>query len=141
MWSMLWPLGLIILSNTLYNICTKSTPAGANAFLSLFVAYVISATMAIGMFFLGGNGGTFFSQLKQLNWTTPVLAMTLIGLEFGYICVYRAGWKVSTCSLTGNICLACVLLFVGLLLYRETISLRQLIGMAVCAVGLFLING
>lgn len=140
MWSMLWPLGLIILSNTVYNICTKSTPAGANAFLSLFVAYIIAAAMAISMFFLGGHSGTFLSQLKQLNWTTPVLALTLIGLEFGYICVYRAGWKVSTCSLTGNICLACVLLFVGLLLYRESISPRQLLGMAVCAVGLFLMN-
>ena len=30
MWSMLWPLGLIILSNTVYNICTKSTPAGVD---------------------------------------------------------------------------------------------------------------
>ena len=98
MWSMLWPLGLIILSNTLYNICTKSTPAGVNAFLSLFVTYVIAAIITLSMFFLGGNSGTLVSQLKQLNWTTPVLALTLVGLEFGYICVYRAGWKVTTCS-------------------------------------------
>lgn len=140
MWSMLWPLGLIILSNTLYNICTKSTPAGVNAFLSLFVTYVIAAVITLSMFFLGGNSGTLVSQLKQLNWTTPVLALTLVGLEFGYICVYRAGWKVTTCSLTGNICLACVLLFVGVLLYREAISLRQLLGMAVCALGLILMN-
>lgn len=140
MWSMLWPLGLIILSNTVYNICTKSTPAGVNAFLSLFVTYVISAAIALAAFFLGGNGGSLLLQLKQLNWTTPVLALTLIGLEFGYICVYRAGWKVTTCSLTGNICLACVLLFVGVLLYRETVSPRQLLGMAVCAAGLFLMN-
>ena len=40
-----------------------------------------------------------------------------------------------------NIALACVLVFVGMLLYKETITLRQIIGMLVCAAGLYLIGG
>lgn len=140
MWNMLWPLGMVIVSNCLYNICTKSTPENANAFLSLTVTYLIAAAIAFSLFLWSGSGSGLLSQLKLLNWTSPVLALTLIGLEFGYICVYRAGWKVSVCSLTGNICLACILLFIGTLLYKETISLKQLCGMGVCLAGLLLMH-
>ena len=36
--------------------------------------------------------------------------------------------------------LACVLLVVGLLLYRETVSVKQAIGMALAAIGLIVFN-
>ena len=140
MWSMIWPLAMVVLSNCLYNICTKSTPANANAFLSLTVTYLIAAAITASVFFLHGYHGNLITQVKQLNWTAPVLALTLIGLEFGYICVYRAGWKMSVCSITGNTCLAFALLVIGALLYQEVITLKQVVGMAVCVLGLILIN-
>ena len=64
----------------------------------------------------------------------------MVALEFGYIYVYRAGWTVNTASLVENIALACVLVFVGFFLYKESLSLRQLIGIGVCVFGLFLIK-
>ena len=140
MWSMIWPLAMVVLSNCLYNICTKSTPQNANAFLSLTVTYLIAAAITASVFFLHGYHGNLITQVKQLNWTAPVLALTLIGLEFGYICVYRAGWKMSVCSITGNTCLAFALLIIGALLYQEVITLKQVVGMAVCVLGLILIN-
>jgi len=39
------PIALIVISNVLYNICTKSTPQTANPFLSLFITYIIAATV------------------------------------------------------------------------------------------------
>jgi drug/metabolite transporter (DMT)-like permease len=54
--------------------------------------------------------------------------------------VYRVGWPVSIASLVSNLAVACVLLFVGLLFYKEAISVRQLLGIFVCFAGLFLIN-
>jgi len=140
MWNMIWPLCMVVLCNCMYNICTKSTPANANAFLSLTVTYLISAAVTTAIFFLRGYEGTVLSQLKQLNWTAPVLGLALIGLEFGYICVYRAGWKMSVCSITGNTCLAFALLVIGALLYKEVITLKQILGMAVCLAGLILMN-
>ena len=38
------------------------------------------------------------------------------------------------------VAIAIVLLFVGYFLFREQITVRQLIGVAVCALGLFLIT-
>ena len=139
MWNMLWPILLVVGSNTLYNICTKSTPAGANAFASLFLTYAAAALASLALFFASGGGG-LLAALRPTNWTAWVLGIVIVGLEFGYIHVYRAGWKVSVASLVANIGLACVLLAVGMLVYRESVSPRQLIGAAVCAVGLILIG-
>ena len=140
MWHMIWPLAMVVACNCMYNICTKSTPQNANAFLSLTVTYLIAASITTTVFFLHGYNGDLVSQLKQLNWTAPVLGLALIGLEFGYICVYRAGWKMSVCSITGNTCLAFALLVIGALLYKEVITLKQILGMAVCLAGLILMN-
>ena len=82
-----------------------------------------------------------WQEFSKANWTSAVLGIAVLALEFGYMCIYRAGWKVSTASVIANIALACVLVFVGMLLYKETITLRQIIGMLVCAAGLYLIGG
>lgn len=74
-------------------------------------------------------------------WTPFVLGLAIVGLEAGYVFLYRAGWKVSSGALTANICLAVALLIIGYLLYKETITIKQLAGVVVCGVGLFLING
>ena len=138
MWNMIWPMALVVVSNSLYHVVAKETPAGANAFLSLTVTYLTAAAVSAVMFLAGGSG--LLPELKRLNWTAPVMGAVIIGLELGYILIYRAGWKVSLGSLAANLCLACVLLAVGVLVYREAVTLRQLAGMAVCAVGLVLVT-
>ena len=140
MFSMIWPLALVVLANTVYNICTKSTPANANTFLSLTVTYLIAGAISALVYFIGSPGAQLGAELKKLNWSAVALAISIVALECGYIFVYRAGWKMNVASLTGNICLACVLVVVGALLYRESISPRQIAGMAVCALGLVLLS-
>ena len=138
MWNMIWPMALVVVSNSLYHIVAKETPSGANAFLSLTVTYLAAAGISAVLFLAGGQTA-LLPELKKLNWATLAMGVAIIGLELGYICLYRAGWKVSLGSLIANILLACVLLAVGVLLYKEAVTLRQLAGMAVCALGLFLI--
>ena len=138
-WELLWPMMLVVTGNTVYNICAKSTPAGANAFVSLVVSYLVAGVCAAALYLLMPHG-PLLSELKQLNWTAIVLGMVLVALEFGFIQMYRAGWPVSVGALFNSIVLAVVLALVGVLLYREVITLRQIAGMAVCAVGLFLLS-
>ena len=139
MWKMIWPIALVVASNCVYNICTKSTPGQANAFLSLAVTYLIAAVCSLLLFLFSPEKNALSTEFKNLNWTAPVLGLVIVGLEFGYICIYRAGWNISVGSLVANISLACALLLIGVLLYRESISLRQIIGIVICAAGLFLV--
>ena len=43
--------------------------------------------------------------------------------------------------MTANIALACILVIVGFLIYKEVLSLRQIMGIGVCIAGLVLISG
>ena len=139
MWNMLWPVLVVVGANTIYNISTKSTPANVNAFASLAMTYVMAALSSVVLFFLTSESKNLLAELAKTNWTAYALGIAIIGLEFGYICIYRAGWKIGVASLVANISLACVLLVVGYFFYKEVITLKQLLGMGVCAIGLMLI--
>lgn len=138
--SRLWPLMLCVGANTLYHIVTRSTPQDANTFLSLTVTYLVGAVCSLVLFLTGRGGESLSSCFSKLNWTTWALGIVIVGLELSWILIYRAGWKVSAASLICNIALAAVLLFVGLIGYREAVSFRQYVGIAVCVAGLVLIG-
>ena len=140
MWNMLWPLLLIVGSNTFYHICAKSMPEEAHTFGALTVTYLIGAALSAAVFITSVRPANVLTELHKLNWAPFVLGLAIVGLEAGNVFLYRAGWKVSAGSLSTNICLAIVLLFVGYFLFHEQITARQLIGVAVCAVGLLLIT-
>lgn len=43
-------------------------------------------------------------------------------------------------SLVANVGLACVLLVIGFVFFKESFSARQLVGMGICVLGIFLIT-
>ena len=139
MWNMIWPLLIVVGANTVYNISTKATPSDVNAFASLTMSYFIATIGSVLMFFITSDSKNLLVELSKTNWSALALGIAIVGLEFGYICIYRAGWKIGVASLVANISLACVLLLIGLFVYKEVITLKQLLGMGICAVGLMLI--
>ena len=141
MWNMIWPLLLIIISNCFYNICAKSMPEETNAFGALTVTYLVGAILSAVLFVISVKPGRVVPEISKVNWIPFLLGTAIVGLEAGYIFLYRAGWKVSNGALTANICLAVALLIIGCLLYKETITIKQVAGIIVCGIGLFLLNG
>ena len=137
---MIWPLLIVVLSNTFYNICTKSTPSNVNAFGTLMLTYITAAIITGAIFLFLVKPENAIIELSKVNWTSIVLGIAIVGLELGYIFMYRGGGKVSSGALVANICLAIALLIVGALLYGENITLKQVLGIFICIAGLFLIN-
>ena len=137
---MIWPVLIVVLSNTFYNICTKSTPSNVNAFGTLMLTYITAAVLTGIIFLFLVKPENAIDELSKVNWTSIVLGIAIVGLELGYIFMYRSGWKVSSGALVANICLAIALLFVGAILYGENINVKQVLGIFICIVGLFLIN-
>ena len=139
MWNLLWPMLIVICANTVYNISTKSTPSDINSFASLTVTYTVAAVSSLLLFFITSENRNLAAELTKTNWTAFALGIAIVALEVGFICIYRAGWKISVASLVANISLACILLLIGVLLYREAISAKQIAGMIFAAIGLILI--
>lgn len=140
MWSMLYPIIIIVAANTIYNICTKSTPSEMNSFAALFVTYIVAAVISFIMFFATSKDKNVFTEFTKINWAPFLLGIVIVGLELGYIIAYRNGWKMNTVSVTANITLAIVLIFVSFVFYKESITVKQVIGMFLCAGGLALIS-
>jgi uncharacterized membrane protein len=139
MWNYIWPLLVVVGANTVYNISAKSTPSDVNSFASLALSYAIGMVLSVVMFFVTSDNKNFIAELSKTNWTALALGVAIVGLEFGYVCLYRAGWKISVGTLVANISLACVLLVVGILLYKESVTPRQLIGILFSGIGLVLV--
>lgn len=135
-----WPILLVITANVFYNISAKQTPEELDPYFALIITYGIAMVSSLVLFFLNRPQGGVMAQLGKLNWSSIVFGLCVVALEFGYLNIYRVGWPIHTASLVANISLAVILLFVGLTVFRESISLRQLAGIAVCAVGLILIS-
>ncbi len=139
MWSMIWPILVVVGANTFYNISAKSTSSEIDPFASLALSYVISSVVSVILFYLTNSEKHLFVELAKANWASYVLGISIVMLEFGFICLYRAGWKISIGNLIASITLSCVLLIVGLIFFKESLSVKQYIGIAVCFLGIILI--
>lgn len=134
------PILMVVCANTMYNVCTKSTPAEVNPFITLFFTYLVAAGITVILFFIFGNSSNIIAEISNVNWTSIILGISVVGLETGYILIYRAGWKISNASVVANILLAISLILVGYIIYKENINLKQILGIVVCMVGLILIT-
>lgn len=138
--SMVWPIALIVFSNIFYQIFAKSVPKQIDPMASLTVTYLVGAVCSAIMFFVMSKGGSLIAEYKKLNFAPLLLGLCIVGLEAGYIYAYKNGWSVSTAPLVQSAFLSVALIFVGALLYKESITATKVIGVAICLVGLYFIN-
>lgn len=132
------PLFTVIFSNIIYHNIAKNQPQNANPFLILGLSYLISAIITFLLFFI--NNGNFKTDLQNVNPAGLLLGFAIVGIELGYILMYRNGWTISTGALIANVTVALILLFIGFLVYKEQISAFQIIGTCLCLIGLFLVK-
>ena len=140
MFNYIWPLALVILSNTLYQICAKSVPEKMNPFASLTVTYLIGAILSGILYCILRDGGSLLQEYKKLNWAPVILGLVIVGLEGGWIYAYKAGWPVSTAQIIQCVILGIILIFVGAFLYKEPLTWNKLVGIVICMIGLVFIN-
>lgn len=139
--SYIWPIALIVLSNTVYHICAKSSPEGVNPFATLTVTYLIGIVCSVILYFVtGGAKDGLIYEYAKMNWAPYVLGIAIVGLEAGNIYAYKAGWPVSAASIVQNAILALVLLVVGCLFFKESLTWNRAVGIGICMVGLVFIN-
>lgn len=138
--SLYWPIFLAVCADIVYQVTAKSTPEALNPFASLTITYLVGSAVSLVIFFITSGGGSLLAEFKEINWSTFVLGLAIVGLEAGSIYMYKVGWNISTGYMVKSIILAIALIVVGWLLYKENIGITKIAGVAVCLMGLFLIN-
>ena len=140
MFSLIWPMALLVLSNTVYQICTKSVPDGIDPMASLIVTYLVGAVASAVFYFVLNKDANLIRECGKLNWAPFVLGIVIVGLEAGWIYAYKAGWQVSVGFVVQSAFLAVTLILVGYFLYHEALTWNKLAGAAICLIGLMVIN-
>lgn len=140
MFSIIWPIALVVLSNTLYQICAKSVPDTIDPFAALTVTYLTAGAFSTLLYCISNRSGNLIQEYSHLNWSSFALGLVIVGLEAGMIYAYKAGWMVSTLSIVQSAFLALALIVVGVLLYHEALSWSKALGVIICLIGLIFIN-
>ncbi len=106
---------LAILSSALYHFSARSVPSNTNFAISLVVTYAVALgiTQVTTLLFPAPNGLAF--ELKQLNWASFLLAIAIVGIEFGFLPVYRSGWNLDIAALLVNVVASLILVPVAIL--------------------------
>ena len=140
MFHYIWPIVLVILSNVMYQLCARRMPNSVDPFAALTVTYLVGAAASLLLYLLLHKGGNIFEEFSQINWVPFIFGLVIVGIEVGWIFVYRAGWQVSTAPIVQSAIVAVILIILGFLLFKESMTWNKILGIAVCILGLFFIN-
>lgn len=138
--SMFLPIAIIVVAQTIYNLCNHATPSNANPFAAIFSTYIIAGSLSLILLLATTRGQNVMEQFRHLNWARVGLGFGIVMLDYGFIIAFRAGWSVSTCALVSNLILAVVLFAIGVIFYHDAFSLKKVLGLVVCMFGLYLVN-
>jgi uncharacterized membrane protein len=133
-------IALTTLSNLLYHFFQKSVAPKANPLFSLTITYITAAIVSFMLwpFFAGGSNAA--TSFKNLNWASFALGIAIIGLELGFLLAYRAGWNISIGALVSNLAVTLLLIPLGALLFKERLSVINMIGIGLSVIGLICMN-
>jgi len=131
---------LTICSSALYHFSAKSTPANVNFSVSLIVTYLLALGIVLLsiLFFPVKNG--ISNEFKQLNWASFLLAIAIVGIEFGFLLVYRSGWNLGIAAVLVNVVASLILVPVAIFVFMDKLNWVNIVGILVCLVGMVMLN-
>ena len=135
----LFPIGLIIASQVGYQLAQRAMPASANPFTVIAIAYLLGiiacALLAPGA---GRPIGLVDAALLK-HWPIWALAVSVVGIELGYLLAYRAGWPLATTTGIGYTATMVLVAVIGAIFFSEGMSARRAAGIVMAIGGVWLL--
>jgi len=134
-------LPLVVISVLLYHVTQKNIPQDTNPLIVVAAAYFFAICICLAGFFFTGESKRLTDIVRGQNWlVVALLGIAAIGIELGFLYAYRTGWKVSTTATTTGTFITIALAFVGVLWFKETLTVVNVIGIMLCILGVIFIN-
>jgi len=80
------------------------------------------------------------AELKKLNWASFLLAIAVVGIEFGFLLVYRSGWDLGIAAVLSNVVASLILVPVAIFIFKDKLNWVNVVGIFVCLAGLVMLN-
>ena len=133
------PFAVAVGGSLLYHLSQRSIPKGANPFHATVIAYAVGAILCALCARLYPGGRSFAETLRGANWAVFAVGFAVVAIEVGVLLAYRAGWRVSVTAAAVNVSLTALLAPLGVLLFKDELTPRNLLGLAFCVLGLILV--
>jgi drug/metabolite transporter (DMT)-like permease len=132
---------LVVIGMMIYQVSQKTTDQNANPFVVVIMAYAIGILACIGGYFvIPKQDAASLPMVKTAIWSALGIGLGAAGIEIGFMLAYRSGWNVNILPLSVTVGGAILLVPVGILAFRETLSIEKVIGIMLCIGGLVLIT-
>lgn len=140
MFSTWWPLLLVVASSVGYQVGLKEVSGIGDPMASLMVTYLAASVVSFVIYFFQSLGKeSFLRGVLSVNVSAMELGLAIVGIEVGTLFMYRAGWAVNVAFVVANSLIVAALMLTGFLLYKEKLTLCQLIGVGISLVGILCI--
>lgn len=140
MFSIWRPLLLVVLSSVGYQVGLKEVSGIGDPMISLMVTYLAASAVSFVIYFFQSLGKeSFLRGVLSVNVSAMGLGLAIVGIEVGTLFMYRAGWAVNVAFVVANSLIVAALMLTGFLLYKEKLTLRQLIGVGISLAGILCI--
>lgn len=134
------PLLLTIGGNILYHICQKLVPKTANPLTTMMAAYAVAFLVCAVTAFIYPSEKPISESLTEFHWTALVIGIGIAAIEVGFLLAYRAGWNVSIAPLLTSVAFSTLLIPIGLLAFKEQLSVWNSVGIVFCILGMILVS-
>ena len=134
-----FPFALTVVGMLVYHVAQKNIPVALNPFHATIMAYVAGVLLCalFGITYVGNR--SILVSLKDSNWAVWGMGIGAAAIEVGFMLAYRSGWRISLTAVATNVAATVILIPIGLLVFKENLSLRNVVGVLFCLLGLALV--
>lgn len=133
-------LGIAIVGQVLYQVTQKTVHAEAHPVLALIAFYLVAAVLSLPLFLLFPLQGSLAAGIGRLNLSVLGVALSIVLIELGFLLAYRSGGSLSTTYVLSASVVACVVLALGALFFKEILTVSRLAGIGLCFSGIWLLT-
>ena len=134
-----FPFALTVGGMLFYHLAQKSIPKEMNPFHATIIAYAVGIALCAICALTYSDKKSFVDSLRESNWAVFVLGAAAACIELGFLLVYRAGWKLGVAAVATNVAVTAMLIPIGIIVFKDHLSLRNILGLIFCVLGLVLV--
>ncbi len=126
---------IAVLAMVGYQVFIKKIPADVNPLVSVIAIYLVGLIVCVALlpFFLPTN--QFIVHAQKIGWPHIIVGFAIVGIEMGFLLMYRSGWTLSTGYIMTSVAVNITLLAIGLLFFSEALSTVNVVGILLCIAG------
>ena len=130
---------LVVVACVAYQLAQRSMSAAANPFAMVALVYALGILACFALAPLAGRPiGIADVQLLR-DWPPWLLGASVVGIEIGYLLVYRAGWSLgASVGITYTLTIV-TLAVIGAVFFAEQASPRRVAGLLFALAGLWML--